>query len=97
MLKIIATSPGECIAKHENKVRYNTDYDLAKIEKRSRHWLKQEIFISLKSIVQIKNWFVVSDFWEFPKHHTAYGKITFWSSYYLLKTNVKFTIFRLFS
>ena len=28
----------------------------------------------IKNIVLTKNWFVVSDFREFPKHDTAYGK-----------------------
>ena len=39
------------------------------IEKRSKRRLKKEIFIFVKSIVLTKNWFVVSNFCEFPKHH----------------------------
>ena len=35
---------------------------LAIIEKRSKPRLKKEIFIFVKSIVLIKNWFVVSNF-----------------------------------
>ena len=67
----------ECPAKHENKASYKTDYIvpdlidfLPMIEKRSKRRLKKEIFIFVKNIVLTKNWFVVSKFWEFPKHHT---------------------------
>ena len=69
MLKSIATACSECTAKHENKASFNTDYIvpdlidfLAVIEKRSKHRLKKEIFISVKNIVLTKNWFVVSNF-----------------------------------
>ena len=68
----------ECTAKHKNKVSYNTgyivpyliDFFLAKIEKRSKRRLKKEIFIFVKSTVLTKNWVVVSNFSEFPKHYT---------------------------
>ena len=43
---------------------------LAMIEKRSKRRLKKEIFIIVKNIVLTKNWFVFSNFWEFPKDHT---------------------------
>ena len=72
------TARNECTAKHKNKASYNTDfiypdlivffnYDWKAIKRR----LKKEIFIFVKkSILLTKNWFVVSNFWEFPKHHT---------------------------
>ena len=40
------------------------------IEKRSKCRLKKEIFIIVKNIVLAKNWFLVSNFGEFPKDHT---------------------------
>ena len=40
------------------------------IEKRSKSRLKKEIFIFAKSIVVTKDWFVASNFCEFPKDHT---------------------------
>ena len=43
---------------------------LAMIEKWSKRRLKKGVFIFVKSIVLPKNWFVVSNFWEFSKHHT---------------------------
>ena len=62
MLKSIATARRTCTAKHENKVRYNTNYivpnlipTLAKIEKKSKRRLKKEIFIIVKNIVLTKN------------------------------------------
>ena len=45
MLKIFATTRSECTVKQKNKARYNTDYDLAMTEKRSRHLFKKVIFI----------------------------------------------------
>ena len=42
-----------------------------------------------------KNWFVVSNFWEFSKHHT--GKQCSGNLYLLLKTKVKFATSELFS
>ena len=103
MLKSIATACSDCTAKHENKVDCNTDYIvpdlidfLAIIERRWKLRLKKEIFIIVKNIVLTKDWFVVSNFWEFPKHHTAYGKIMFWQSVFPTKTKFKFTTFRTF-
>ena len=70
LLKSIATACSECIAKHENKARHNTDYIvpdlidffLAMIEKRSKRRLKKEIFIFVKNTVLTENWFIVSNF-----------------------------------
>ena len=42
---------------------------LAMIEKRSKRRLEKEIFIIVKNILLTKNWFVVTDFWEFPEGH----------------------------
>ena len=39
-------------------------------EKRLKRRLKREIFIFVKGIVRTKNWFVVSNFGDLPKHHT---------------------------
>ena len=67
----------ECTTKHKNNLSYSTNYIvpalidffffLTMIEKRSKHRLIKEIFIFLLSIVLTKNWFVVSNCWEFPK------------------------------
>ena len=81
MLKSIAIACSECTANIKTR-RATTQTTLfliwltfqAMIEKRSKHRLKKEIFIFVKNIVLTKNWFVVSDFGEFPKHHTAYEK-----------------------
>ena len=77
MLKSTATARSECTAKHENKVSYNTDYIVpdsidffgddwkevkTQTEKRNIH--------NCKKIVLTKNWFVVGNFWAFPKHYT---------------------------
>ena len=43
---------------------------LTMIEKRSKRRWKKGISIFVKSIAVTKNWFVVSNFWEFPKHLT---------------------------
>ena len=62
--------------------------------KRDQNILKKEILIFVKNIVLTKNWFVVSNLCEFPKHDTEK-----WGSghlYFLLKTKVKFTTFRTF-
>ena len=93
MLKSIATARSGCTAKHENKASYSTDYIvpdlvdffLAMIEKRSKRTLKKEMFLFVKNIVLTKNWFVVSNFLEFAKYHTSYGKIMFWSSVFPTK------------
>ena len=76
MLKSIATAANECKAKHKIKASYNTDYivpDL--IDSFGDDWKaiktqteERNIYIS-KSIVLTKNWFSVSNFWEFPKYH----------------------------
>ena len=75
MLKNMATACIEWTTKNKSESRYNTDYIvpdlnwvfLTMIEKRSKRRLKK---VCEKSIVLTKNWFVVSNFWEFPKHHT---------------------------
>ena len=76
MLKNIATARGGCTAKHESKASHNTDYiapDLIDFFgddwKEIKTQTEKEIFIIVKNIVLTKNWFV-SNFWEFPKHHT---------------------------
>ena len=64
MLKSIATTRSECAAKQESKASYNADYispDL--IDFFGDDW--KEINIALT-----KNWFVVSNIWEFTKAHT---------------------------
>ena len=69
MLKSIATARSECTAKWENKASYDTYYivpDL--IHFFGNDW--KEIFTIVKNIALTKNWFIVSNFWEFPKHHT---------------------------
>ena len=40
---------------------------LSMIEKRSKRRLKKEIFIIVKNIALTKNWFFVSNFWEFTE------------------------------
>ena len=64
-------------AKHENKTSYNTDYIVPNLIdyfgndwKEIKRRLKKEIIIIVKNIVLTKNWFVVSNFWELPKHCT---------------------------
>ena len=39
------------------------------MQNKSQHRLKKEIFIFEKNIALTKNWFVVSNFYEFPEHH----------------------------
>ena len=100
MLKSIATARSGCTAKHKSKARYNTDHivpDL--IDFFSKYWKaiktqieKRNIYI-YKNHLQTKNWFVVSNFWEFPKHDTE--KCT-GHLYFLIKTKVKFATFRTF-
>ena len=58
------------------------------IEKRSKHRLKKEIFVFVKNIVLAKNWFAANDLCEFPKQHTAYGKIIFWPSAFRTKNQI---------
>ena len=45
--------------------------------------IEKKVFIIVKIIVLTKNWFVVSNFWEFPKH--PYRKIMFWPSVFATK------------
>ena len=102
MLKRIATARSEWTVKHKKKASYKTDYIvpdlidffLAMIEKRSKHRLKKDIFIFVKRIVLTENWFVVSNFGKFSKHHTE--KEGSGHLYFLIKTKVKFTVFRTF-
>ena len=77
MLKSIATARSECTAKHKNKASYNTDYIVPDLIdffgddwKEIKTQTEKEIFINVKNIVLTKNWFVVSNFWEFPNHDT---------------------------
>ena len=69
MLKSIATSRSECLAKQENKViaiiSYNTDYiapdsiEFFGDEKRSKRRLKKKKnSLIVKNILMAKNWFV---------------------------------------
>ena len=77
MLKSIATACSDCTAKQENKASYNTYYivpylidffgdDWKEIKTQTG---KRNIHI-VKNIVLTKNWFVLSNFREFPKDHT---------------------------
>ena len=57
---------------------------LMMIEKGSNRRLKKEIFIIVKNIILTKNWFVVSNFWGFPKYYTGKkcaGHLYFLQSY----------------
>ena len=65
MLKSIAMACGECTTKHEKKASYNTDYIVPDL----RHRLKKEIFIFVKNVLLIKNWFIVSEFSEYLLRH----------------------------
>ena len=74
----------------KNKASYNTDYivpdliDFFGIEwKEIKTQIEKKVFIIVKNIVLTKNWFVVSNFLEFPKH--PYGKIMFWPSVFATK------------
>ena len=79
MLKSIATTRSECAAKQESKASYNADYispDLNDIfgddwKEIKTHAEKINIHnCTVKNIALTKNWFVVSNIWEFPKAHT---------------------------
>ena len=78
MLKRIATVCSECTVKHKNNARYNTDYIVPDLIDFFWRWLKNDqkadwkkgIFRFVTSVALTINWFVVSNFWEFPKHHT---------------------------
>ena len=76
MLKSIATARSECTAKQENKVSYKTYYivpDLIDFFGDDWNEIKTQAEkrnIIVKNIVLTKNWFVFSNFWEFPKDHT---------------------------
>ena len=59
----------KCTTKHENKASYNTDYIFPDLIDFFDDRLKKEIFIIVNNIVLTKNWFVVSNSWEFSKHH----------------------------
>ena len=94
MLKSIAMAHSERTAKHENKASYNKNYiipdlidffgdDWKEIEKQIDNWYWL-IFIIVKNIVLSKNLFVVSNFWEIPKHDTHH-KIMFWQSVFPTK------------
>ena len=76
MLKSIATARSECTTKQENKASYNTYYivpDLIDFFGDDWNEIKTQAEkrnIIVKNIVLTKNWFVFSNFWEFPKDHT---------------------------
>ena len=77
MLKNIATARRECTAQHENKANYSTDYTVPDlIDFFGNYWKVIETQIETRNIcicikiVLTKNWFVVSNYWEFPKYHT---------------------------
>ena len=70
MLKSASTPRSES-AQQNKKTRRATTHttlfliwltSLAMIEKRSKKYLKKEIFIIVKNIVRTKNWFVFSNF-----------------------------------
>ena len=80
MLKSNAKACSECAAKQESKASYNTDYiapDLIYFfgddwKEIKMHTEKVNIHnCTVKNIVLTKNWFVVSNIWEFPKDHTG--------------------------
>ena len=79
MLKSIATTRSECAAKQESKASYNADYispDLIDFfgddwKEIKTHTEKTNIHnCTVKNIALTKNWFVVSNIWEFTKAHT---------------------------
>ena len=77
MLKSIATARRECTAKQRNKTSYNIDYIVPDLIdffgddwKEIKTQTEKKMFIFVKNIVLTKNWFVFSNFWEFPKDHT---------------------------
>ena len=100
MLKSIATASSECTTKQENKASYNTDYIVPDLIdffgddwKEIKTQIEKRNILYCKKNVLTKNWFVVNNFWEFPKDHTekCFGHL-----YFLLKTKVKFATFRTF-
>ena len=104
MLKTIATARSERTAKQENKASYNTDYIVPDLIDffdddwkgiKTKTEMKKEIFIIVKNFVLTKNWFVVSNFWDFPKDHTE--KQCSGYLYLLLKTKVNSLLSELFS
>ena len=77
MLKSIATTHTECTAKQENKASCNTHYTVPDLIdffgddwKEIKMKTEKRNIIIVKNIVLTKNWFVFSNFWEFPKDHT---------------------------
>ena len=75
MLKSIATTRSDGTEKQENKASYNTDYIVSDLNdffgdnwKEIKTQPEKRNIIIVKNIVQNnKNWFFVSNFWEFPK------------------------------
>ena len=75
MLKSIGTTCSESTEKQENKVSYNTDNIVSDLNdffgddwKEIKTQPEKRNIIIVKNIVQNnKNWFFVSNFWEFPK------------------------------
>ena len=97
MLKSIATARSECTAKQENKASYNTYYIVPDLVdffgddwKEIKSQAEKSLFIIVKNIALTKNWFILSNFWEFPKDHMEKCS----DHLYLLKTKVNFTTFR---
>ena len=76
MLKSIATARSECTVKHEKKAIYNTDYIVPDLNDFfGDDWKDIKTQTEKRNIYNwkkywLKNWFVVSNFWEFAKHHT---------------------------
>ena len=76
MLKSIATARSECTVKHEKNAIYNTDYIVPDLNDFfGDDWKDIKTQTEKRNIYNwkkywLKNWFVVSNFWEFAKHHT---------------------------
>ena len=76
MLKSIATARSECTVKHEKNAIYNTDYIVPDLNDFfGDDWKDIKMQTEKRNIYNwkkywLKNWFVVSNFWEFAKHHT---------------------------
>ena len=76
MLKSITTARSECTVKHEKKAIYNTDYIVPDLNDFfGDDWKDIKTQTEKRNIYNwkkywLKNWFVVSNFWEFAKHHT---------------------------
>ena len=102
MLKSIPTARSECTAKNTSTRPATIQTTLfvilltsfAMIKKRLKRKLETEIFRIVKNIVLTKNWFVESNFFELPELHME--KYCSGHLYFLLKTKLKLTTFRIF-